>query len=156
MSRTKKIIIGGIVVISLMTALFIITREEDEYPDYSKVDDYRMEWFEGTWECEENPLNDPDNYTGYIKLKFDDKGGFRFYDGETDKTFIKGFITLSGDRYMVLTCNNGEDEFNPPPTWDTMGPVEEMKYKIKSEDKLYITYNENRRIRSTLIFSRED
>ena len=156
MSKKSKTLTLILAVVVVAAGIMIFTDKHNEpVPDFSKVDEFRLEWFEGTWECEENPLNDPDHFTGYIMLKFDEKGGFRLYDGETDNTYIQGFVTLSGDSHLVMTCN-GEGEFNPPPTWDTMGMVEEMKYKIKYDDKLYITYNEDRRIRSTLIFSRED
>lgn len=150
--KKRLAVIAAVVVGALIITGFVHSGEFDS--SYRTV--YYNETLErlaGTWECEENPLNDPENYTGYIMMNIDDKGGFRIYDGETGKDFLRGILTVSDSRYLVLLCEDGS-KFNPPNTWSSMNNVELIRYKFKSEEKLYLTYEEDKRTRSTLIFSK--
>lgn len=139
-----------------MLILFIACNDiENKNPvENNELNKVRVVNFVGEWECEENPLNDPDNYTGYMKLNVDEDGNFKLYDGGTGEVLLEGGIAVPENDYLVMSCNTNTS-FNPPPTWDTMGIIEQIKYKFKSEGKLYLTYESKETPRSTLIFDKE-
>ena len=147
----KKIIAIMVFVMIIFTGVTCFVRAD--LPDSDSYYDETIKKLKGTWECEENPLNDPENYTGYIKMKVEEDGKFRIFDGETDKNFLKGIITVSDDNYLFFSCRKDKD-FNPPNTWTDMSNIEMIRYKFKSEEKLYLTYEEDKRTRSTLIFGK--
>lgn len=149
--RLAVIIAAVVLILVIFTGITGSSENESSYRDLRYDETLRK--LAGTWECEENPLNDPENYTGYIMMKVDEKGKFHIYDGETGKTFLKGFLTVSDSRYLVLVCDGGK-ELNPPNTWSSMKNVELIRYKFKSDEKLYLTYEEDKTTRSTLIFGK--
>ncbi len=150
----RKKLCGILTVISILvlfTACDNIGNVETTGND--ELNKVRVVNFVGEWECEENPLNDPDNYTGYMKLIIDEDGNFRLYDGDTGESLLEGGIAVPENDYLVMSCNTNKN-FNPPPTWDTMEIIEQIKYKFKSEGKLYLTYESDETPRSTLIFDK--
>lgn len=109
--------------------------------------------FVGAWECEDNPLNDPGYYTGYLKLKVEKNGDFSLYDAEAGNPGVAGKLTLTGDDTLEIDCI--DEDFDVPPNWSTMEKKQQLIYRFKSEEKLYLTYtDEETGESSTLIFCR--
>lgn len=109
--------------------------------------------FVGQWECEDNPLNDPGYYTGYLALKVAKDGEFSIYDVEAGNPGVAGTLALVGEDTLQINCT--EEDFDVPPNWSTMGKQQTLTYKFKSAEKLYLTYtDEETGQSSTLIFCR--
>ncbi len=112
--------------------------------------------FVGQWECEANPLNDPNNFTGYLRLEIGRDYGFSLYDGEDGALGISGKLFVLDDCRLQISCADNLD-FLPPPVWCTMRTNQELTYEFKTESKgkLYLTYeDEETGDASTLIFTK--
>lgn len=130
--------------------LFSCTEEETPVEDNTGS----ITAFLGEWECEDNPLNDPDNYTGYLKLRVDKDGSFMIYDTEAGNPGIEGRLSVISDSRLLLRCS-GDENFEPPPTWSEMTRKQMISYTLKSEEKLYLTFKDDKsRYTSTLIFDK--
>lgn len=122
--------------------------KEKKEPTLEKFD---LTPFVGVWECEDNPLNDPGYYTGFLKMEIKENGEFSLYDAEAGNPGVAGKLTLTGDDTLELNCE--VEDFDAPPNWSTMGKQQQINYKFKSEEKLYLTYtDEETGESSTLIF----
>jgi hypothetical protein len=54
---------------------------------------------------------------------------------------------------MILKCTT-EDDFDPPPTWQSMNEEQEITYSLAEDGKLYMTYKEGEAA-STLVFVKQ-
>lgn len=148
---------AGILVTLLCVSCFALSACTDtKSPEDTVKDDFAP--FAGEWECEDNPLNDPDNYTGYLKLKITADGQFDMYDSEEGNPSLKGKLTILSDKELQFTLREGSD-FEPPSVWSDMDKIQILTYKFKSEEKLYLTYefeseDEEDTVVCTLIFDK--
>ena len=144
----------GILIVLVCAGTFVFTACKEEKTAEKPVVQEDLTPFAGDWECEDNPLNDPDNYTGYLKLEITKDGKFTIYDDEAGNPGIKGTLKITSDKELELTCT-GDADFDPPSTWYDMKKKQTLAYKFKSEEKLYLTYeSEEEDIQSTLIFDK--
>lgn len=151
----RKFTIGILIVLVCMGS-FALTGCKEEPPQETPDKQDGLAPFVGDWECEDNPLNDPDNYTGYLKLQITKDGKFIIYDGEAGNPSIEGTIKILSDRELEFKCIDNAD-FDPPSTWYDMKKRQTLSYKFKSEEKLYLIYesdSEEEKIKSTLIFDK--
>ena len=112
-----------------------------------------MELLIGQWQCEENPLETEEYYTGFIAMDIQEDGSFRMTDVEAGNPVISGNIEIISDKELVLTCNTEED-FDPPSTWQSMKEEQTLEYCITEDGKLHMTYNEGDVV-STLVFVKQ-
>ena len=115
-NRKLKALIGLVLSIIMITACGQKNTE--------KVD---MDLFVGEWKCEDNPLENEEYYTGFIMMYIQEDGAFRMSDVEAGNPVIAGNLELLSDKELVLKCNT-EDDFDPPPTWQSMNEEQEIEY----------------------------
>ncbi|MGF6375795.1 hypothetical protein M2140_000865 [Clostridiales Family XIII bacterium PM5-7] len=146
----KKVLVV-IIALTVIAGCFVLNGcKEKEEPVETQSE---LEPFVGAWECEGNPLNDPQYYTGYLKLEIQEDGTFSMYDAEAGNPGLSGKLIINENDELELDCD--EVEFDPPPNWSDMKTKEILKYKFKSEKKMHLTYtSEETGDASTLIFSR--
>lgn len=148
--------VSGTVIAALLLGFFLFYGCQEESGQTNIRRTEGIESFAGVWECEENPLNDPNHYTGYLKLEVSLQGEFSVYDAETGDPGLSGSLVILSDSRLQLLCSR-EGGFNPPPTWDSMQAEQELSYKFttKSAGKLRLTYrDEQTGESSTLIFNK--
>jgi hypothetical protein len=109
-----------------------------------------MDLFTGKWECEEHPLEHEEYYTGFVTMNIQEDGSFRMVDVEAGNPVISGELEFLSDTKLVLKCST-EDDFDPPPTWQTMEEEQEVEYRFTEDGKLCLTYNDGEAA-STLVF----
>ena len=146
----------GILIVLVCAGSFALNACKEEPPQEKPDNQDELSPFVGDWECEDNPLNDPDNYTGYLKLQITKDGKFIIYDDEAGNPGIEGTVKILSDRELELKCIDNAD-FDPPSTWYDMKKKQTLSYKFKSEEKLYLIYqsdSEEEKIESTLIFDK--
>lgn len=146
----------GILIALVCMGTFSVTACKEERPPAQTDKQDELAPFVGDWECEDNPLNDPDNYTGYLKLSITKDGKFTIYDDEAGNPCIEGTIEILSDNELEVRCSDNAD-FDPPSTWYDMKTKQLLSYKFKYEEKLYLTYesdSEEEKIKSTLIFDK--
>ena len=112
-----------------------------------------MDLFIGEWKCEEHPLENEEYYTGFIMMNIQENGAFRMSDVEAGNPVISGKLEFLSDKNLVLKCST-EDDFDPPPTWQSMSEEQEIEYSFTEEGKLHMTYKEGESL-STLVFVRQ-
>ena len=115
--------------------------------------DGNMDFLIGEWKCEENPLENEAYYTGFIVLNIQEDGSFRMYDAEAGNPVISGDLEILSDKELVLKCST-EDDFDPPPTWQSMKEEQEIAYSFAEDGKLHMTYKEGETA-STLVFVKQ-
>ena len=115
--------------------------------------DVNMDAFVGEWKCENHPLNNEAYYTGFIMLNIQEDGSFRMYDAEAGNPVISGDLECLSEKYLVLKCST-EDDFDPPPTWQSMNEEQEIEYSFTENGKLHMTYKEGD-VSSTLVFVKQ-
>ena len=118
-----------------------------------RVEDENMDFLIGEWKCEENPLENEAYYTGFIVLNIQEDGSFRMYDAEAGNPVISGDLECLSDKVLVLKCST-EDDFDPPPTWQSMQEEQEIAYSFAEDGKLHMTYKEEENA-STLVFVKQ-
>ncbi len=151
----RKFTIGILIALVCMGTFSLTACKEEQPPKQADKQD-ELTPFAGDWECEDNPLNDPDNYTGYLKLTITKDGKFTIYDDEAGNPAIEGTIKILTGSELEVRCADNAD-FDPPPTWYDMKTKQILSYKFKYEEKLYLTYesdSEEGKIKSTLIFDK--
>ena len=141
-NRKLKALIGLVLSIIMITACGQKNTE--------KVD---MDLFVGEWKCEDNPLENEEYYTGFIMMYIQEDGAFRMSDVEAGNPVIFGNLELLSDKELVLKCNT-EDDFDPPPTWQSMNEEQEIEYSFTEDGKLHMTYKEGEAA-STLVFVKQ-
>ena len=109
--------------------------------------------FAGEWKCENHPLNNEAYYTGFIMMYIREDGSFRMYDAEAGNPVISGDLEYLSDKVLVLKCST-EDDFDPPPTWQSMQEEQEIAYSFAEDGKLHMTYQEGENA-STLVFVKQ-
>ena len=107
----------------------------------------------GEWKCENHPLNNEAYYTGFIMMHIQEDGSFRMYDAEAGNPVIFGDLECVSDKVLVLKCST-EDDFDPPPTWQSMQEQQEIAYSFAEDGKLHMTYQEGENA-STLVFVKQ-
>ena len=112
-----------------------------------------MELFVGKWQCEENPLDNEEYYTGFIMMYIEEDRTFRMSDVEAGNPVISGELEFLSDKELVLKCST-EDDFDPPPTWQSMSEEQEVEYSFTEDGKLHMTYKEGEES-STLVFVKQ-
>jgi hypothetical protein len=112
-----------------------------------------MDLFIGEWKCEAHPLENEEYYTGFIMMNIQEKGAFRMSDVEAGNPVISGKLEFLSDKNLVLKCST-EDDFDPPPTWQSMSEEQEIEYSFTEDGKLHMTYKEGESL-STLVFVRQ-
>lgn len=130
--------------------LCIITISGCGQKNADKVD---MDLFVGEWACEENPLENEEYYTGFITMYIEEDGTFRMSDVEAGNPVISGNLEFVSDTELILICNT-EDDFDPPPTWQTMSEEQKIEYSFTEDGKLHITYKDGE-VASTLVFVKQ-
>ena len=115
--------------------------------------DGNMDLLNGVWKCEENPLENEAYYTGFIMLYIQEDGSFRMSDAEAGNPVISGNLECLSEKYLVLKCST-EDDFDPPPTWQSMKEEQEIAYSFAEDGKLHMTYKEGETA-STLVFVKQ-
>ena len=118
-----------------------------------RAEDGNMDFLIGEWKCEENPLENEAYYTGFIVLNIREDGSFRMYDAEAGNPVISGNLECLSEQCLVLKCSM-EDDFDPPPTWQSMEEEQEIAYSIAEDGKLHMTYKEGETA-STLVFVKQ-
>lgn len=152
----RKVTIGILIMLICVGSFALSACKDKEPPEDTTKEEFAA--FAGEWECEDNPLNDPDDYTGYLKLKITASGQFNMYDSEEGNPSLKGKLTILSSKEVKLTLREGSD-FEPPSVWSDMAPIQILTYKFKSEEKLYLTYeseaeDEEEAVVCTLIFDK--
>ena len=117
------------------------------------AEDGNMDLLIGEWKCENHPLNNEAYYTGFIMLYIQEDGSFRMYDAEAGNPVISGDLECLSDKVLVLKCST-EDDFDPPPTWQSMKEEQEIAYSFAEDGKLHMTYKEEENA-STLVFVKQ-
>ena len=112
-----------------------------------------MNLFIGEWKCEVHPLENEEYYTGFIMMNIQENGAFRMSDVEAGNPVISGKLEFLSDKNLVLKCST-EDDFDPPPTWQSMSEEQEIEYIFTEDGKLHMTYKEGESL-STLVFARQ-
>ena len=146
----------GILIAAMCMGIFALAACREEQKPQTTDHEQELASFVGDWECEDNPLNDPDNYTGYLKLEITKDGKFTIYDDEAGNPGIEGTLKILSDNEVELNCNK-EADFDPPSTWYNMKKKQTLTYKFKSEEKLNLSYesdSDKEKIDSTLIFDK--
>ena len=105
------------------------------------------------WKCEEHPLKNEEYYTGFIMLYIQEDGSFRMTDIEAGNPVISGKLEFLSEKELVLKCST-EDDFNPPPTWQSMNEEQEIEYSVQEDDRLYMIYKDGE-FESTLVFVKQ-
>ena len=136
------------VTIVLLLCIFMITACEQK--NNKTVD---MGEFAGEWKCEDNPLESDEYYTGFIMMYIEEDGFFRMTDVEAGNPVISGTLEIISDKNLVLNCST-EDDFDPPPTWQSMNEEQEIEYSFTEDGKLHMTYKEED-VSSTLMFVKQ-
>lgn len=109
--------------------------------------------FVGEWKCEDHPVENEDYYTGFIMMYIQENGSFRMTDVEAGNPVISGCLEYVSDTVLVLKCN-AEDDFDPPPTWQSMDEEQEIEYSFTEDGKLQMTYKDGE-VTSTLVFVKQ-
>lgn len=133
---------------AIMLGVLLCACAKEESGDLEPI----PEEFLGEWECGDSPLENPDYYTGFLKLRVLEDGYFSMYDVEAGNPGICGDIEILSDKELQLNGNT-EEEFSPPPTWEEMQENQILTYQFVSEDELYLTFEKDDG-NSTLIFNR--
>ncbi len=153
--KMRKFVSGTVIVAMLFGMFLLWSCEEDQAPS-SVGNDKKLNSLIGEWECEANPLNDPNNYTGYLKLEISRDGNFSLYDAEEDSLGISGSIIVLDDSSLQILCADNS-EFDPPPIWYNMRTNQIFTYEFKTEskEKLLLTFEDDQTGESsTLIFNK--
>lgn len=109
--------------------------------------------FIGKWQCAEAPLEHPDYYTAYLMLVINEDGSFSMYDAEAGNPGLKGELQVISDKELSLDCNP-EDDFDPPPTWQSMNEEQVIEYSFTEDGQLHMKYKEGE-LTSTLVFVKQ-
>ena len=117
------------------------------------TEEVNMDLFIGDWKCEDNPLDNEEYYTGFIMMYIQEDGSFRMSDVEAGNPVIAGDLEVLSDKELVLKCST-EDDFDPPPTWQSMNEEQEILYSFTEDGKLHMTY-EDGDAASTLVFVKQ-
>ena len=117
------------------------------------AEDVNMDLFVGEWKCEDHPLKNDMYYTGFIVMYIQEDGSFRMFDAEAGNPVISGNLEFLSDKVLILKCSK-EDDFDPPPTWQSMNEEQEIRYNLTEEGKLHLTYKEEDAA-STLVFVKQ-
>ena len=141
-NRSIKIVIFLLFCTILLTACGKINTEKTD-----------MNMFAGEWKCEDHPLENEEYYTGFIMMDIQEDGSFRMTDAEAGNPVISGDLEVLSDKELVLKCST-EDDFDPPPTWQTMNEEQEITYSLTEDGKLHMTYKEGEAA-STLVFLKQ-
>ena len=112
-----------------------------------------MELLFGEWKCEDHPLENEAYYTGFITMYIQEDGSFRMSDAEAGNPVISGSLEFLSDKVLMLKCSTEED-FDPPPTWQSMNEEQEIMYSLTEEGKLHLTFKEEDAA-STLVFVKQ-
>ncbi len=116
-------------------------------------DDVNTDLLIGEWKCEDHPLKNEEYYTGFIMMHVQKDGSFRMTDAEAGNPVISGDLKVLSDKELVLKCSTEED-FDPPPTWQSMNEEQEIAYSLMEDGKLQMTYKEGEAA-STLVFVKQ-
>ena len=141
-NRSIKAIISLLVCIIMMTAC-----------GQKSAEDAEIDLFIGEWKCEDHPLENEEYYTGFIMMYVQEDGSFRMSDTEAGNPVISGILELLSDKDMILKCST-EDDFDPPPTWQSMNEEQEMIYSFTEDGKLHMIYKDGKDA-STLVFVKQ-
>ena len=117
------------------------------------VAEENMDLLFGEWKCEDHPLENETYYTGFIAMYIKEDGSFRMSDAEAGNPVISGNLECLSEKYLVLKCST-EDDFDPPPTWQSMKEEQEIAYSFAEDGKLHMTYKEGESA-STLVFVKQ-
>ena len=117
------------------------------------VAEENMDLLFGEWKCEDHPLENETYYTGFIAMHINEDGSFRMSDVEAGNPVISGTMELLSEKDMILKCTT-EDDFDPPPTWQSMHEEQEITYSLSEDGKLHLTFNE-KDAASTLVFVKQ-
>ena len=120
---------------------------------HKSAEDINMDLFIGEWKCEDHPLKNEAYYTGFIMLYIQEGGAFRMSDAEAGNPVISGNLEFLSDKDLVLKCST-EDDFDPPPTWQSMSEEQEIAYNLTEDGKLHMTYKAGEAA-STLVFVKQ-
>ena len=134
--------------IALVLSIIMITACGQKNTE--KVD---MDLFVGEWKCEDNPVENEEYYTGFIMMYIQEDGAFRMSDVEAGNPVISGNLEFLSDKELVFKCNT-EDDFDPPPTWQSMNEEQEIEYIFTEDGKLHMTYKDGE-VASTLVFVKQ-
>ena len=115
--------------------------------------DLSMDLFIGEWACEEHPLENETYYTGFIMMDIQEDGSFRMFDAEAGNPVISGDLSLLSEQELVFRCSTEED-FDPPPTWQSMDEEQEIAYSFTEDGNLHLTY-QGGEAASTLVFVKQ-
>ena len=140
--------INALIILFLLLCIIMITACGQK--DTVEVD---TDLFIGEWKCEDNPLKNEEYYTGFIMMYIQENGSFRMSDVEAGNPVISGNLEFLSDKDLVLKCST-EDDFDPPPTWQSMNEVQEIEYSFTEDGKLHMTYKEGAAA-STLVFVKQ-
>lgn len=107
----------------------------------------------GTWCCEETPLNQPDDYTGYMVLEIGRTRKFILYDAEGGNFLLCGKIKIFSESLLQMS-NFDYLFFEIPYCWETMNKIaQKFDYRLEGENKLYLTYTDKKTKKTcTLVF----
>lgn len=159
--RTKKrkhAAAGSLLLCLLLTAMLAAFcwscgEQKESLPEEDPAADELFEQFVGAWACQVCPLNQPDYYTGYLRLEVQDDRTFSMYDIEAGNPGIAGKFRILSDSRLQMT-DLDEIDFDPP--WRTMTPDDpQLDYQFRSEKQLRLTYTDEKTGESmTLIFDK--
>lgn len=94
----------------------------------------------GTWNGVGNALGRDDSYScDYLSFSIDKEGTFTLKDIAQNKTCLSGSISAKSDKLTLDTGNEAATEL--PSGWDGLGSGSTLSYKILTEDKLTLTYD---------------
>ena len=117
------------------------------------AEDVNRNLFVGEWKCEDHPLKNEAYYTGFIMMYIQADGSFRMTDTEAGNPVISGNLEFFSDKYLLLRCSTADD-FDPPPTWQSMNAEQKIEYSFVEDDKLHMTYIAGD-VASTLVFVKQ-
>ena len=119
----------------------------------TKAEKTDVDLFTGEWKCADHPLENESYYTGFLMMYIQEDGSFRMIDAEAGNPVISGRIEFLSDKELVLKCSI-EDDFDPPPTWQSMNEEQEITYRITEDGELRMTYKEGEAA-ATLVFVKQ-
>ena len=142
----KKKSVNAIIIVLLCIIMITVCVQKS-------TEDVNKDLFIGEWKCEDHPLQNEVYYTGFITMYIQKDGSFRMSDAEAGNPVISGNLEFLSDKVLILKCSTEED-FDPPPTWQSMNEEQEIRYTLTEEGKLHLTYKE-KDAASTLVFVKQ-
>lgn len=111
-----------------------------------------LEPFVGSWQCEAEPLERDDIYTGYLHLEVQDDSSYSMYDNEAGNPGIEGTLEIQTENKMVIHILKTVDT-DLPGGWEKMSMNQELTYRFTGKGNLEMCFQDGDTA-TTLVFVR--